>query len=66
MVVSITGLKSAVTVLGKHHDAALRQEKMTSPIQTLQHSVRKKDLAKGLEAREPQAAPPRDLFPPDR
>merc|ERR1719456_795709 len=49
MLVSITGLKSAVTVLGKHHGAALTEEKMTSLIQTLQHSVSKKDMAKVLK-----------------
>jgi len=48
MIVSITGLKSAVTVLGKHHDAALPQEKMTSLIQTLSKSLNKKDFDKVL------------------
>jgi len=44
LLVSITGLKSAVTVLSKHHDAAMTQEKMTSLIQTLSKTATKTAL----------------------
>jgi hypothetical protein len=56
MLVSITGLKSAVTVLGRTQNAALAQKEAASLIQTLQRTTDTKSLEKLLNGHEQRQA----------